>query len=249
MIVYDIHCHLYEYNDEEIARLFEEDKNLRVVAVSDDRESLIRTVALGQAYPDRVIPCAGFHPWNLKRERGSTEAEEILRLAYRLDISCLGEIGLDAKFLSDHTLQIQKEILAKFLLLAREVPVFLVLHSPDAWKEVFLMLVEHDIDKAVFHWYTGSINLAQLIATRGYKISINPAVRVQEKHAQVAKSVPLDSIVLESDAPYDYKGLKLSPLMIRETLKFLAEVRRRSVEELLEIVRENSEKLIGRALV
>ncbi|MEM1873088.1 MAG: TatD family hydrolase [Acidilobaceae archaeon] len=248
MLVYDMHCHLYEYGYEEVSRILEKDRELRVVAVSDDLDSLMRTLELSQIYPDRVVPCAGFHPWNLRRGGGLLEVDEVLRIAYRVGISCLGEVGIDARFVPSYTMQIQREVFLRFLNLARETSSFLVLHTPDAWREVLELLEDFEIDRALFHWYTGPLDLAQLIALRGYKVSINPAIRIQEKHAQIAKSVPLSSIVFESDAPYEYRGLKLSPLMVRDTVKLVAEIRGLSVADLLEVARGNSEKLLGRSL-
>jgi TatD DNase family protein len=95
--IYDMHSHFYEYSDDEIERILAEDKDIVVVAVSDDVESALRTIEIWERYPERVVPCIGFHPWNLKEGRGALEALEALRLAYRFDVPCIGEVGLDRK--------------------------------------------------------------------------------------------------------------------------------------------------------
>lgn len=67
MRVYDMHVHLHEFSLGEVEEILEADKSLVVVAVSDDLESAWRTLDLWHAFGRRVVPCMGFHPWNVGR--------------------------------------------------------------------------------------------------------------------------------------------------------------------------------------
>ncbi len=245
--VYDIHSHLYEYSDSEIEEMLERDRDLVIVAVSDDPWSAKRTLEIWERFPDRVVPCIGYHPWNL-REGGALEAEESLRMAYRHSAPCIGEVGLDLKFLDHSTITAQLTIFRKFVALAAETSAFLNVHAPGAWKLAANVISEHPEARAVIHWYTGPITLAETLSGRGYMFSVNAALRVQRKSLENAKRIPLEAMVFESDGPYDYKGLKLSPLMVRDTIKLVAELRGLSFEEIAAVAVRNSEKLVMSAL-
>ena len=242
MLVYDMHSHLYEYGVRGVEEVLSRDKSLVVVAVSDDPESVMATFELAGVF-DRVVPCAGFHPWNLA-EGGLEAARESLRLAYRLDAPCIGEVGLDRRFVDEYTWGLQLSIFREFLGLAREMGVMLNIHSPDAWNVVAGMLMQEGPVKAMLHWYTGPLPLVWSLGEAGVKVSINAALRVQKKSMRVAVEAPLDHVVFESDGPYEYRGLKLSPVMVRESIRMVADARGLSFEEVAEAARLNSERLL-----
>ena len=237
-----MHCHCHEMSVEELEDIFSRMPDLVVVAVSEDIESLLRTLELAELFP-RLIPCAGLHPWSI-RDNGVGEAEEIARLAARYGLECIGEVGLDRKFLPRRLWKIQVEVFRLFLRTARELGAYVTVHSPGAWRDSVRMIAEEGVWKAMLHWYTGPQDLVQVMAELGIGVSINPALRIQEKHRRIAEIVPLEALVLESDGPYNYKGLRLSPTMIPEAARIIAQLRGMSVETILEAARRNSERLL-----
>ncbi len=241
--IYDMHCHLHEYSLSEVEEILSNAKDTVIVAVSEDVESFLKTIEYYQIFPERIIPCAGFHPWSI-RERSLSEAEELARLAVRHGIACIGEVGLDAKFLPLETWDAQVKIVRLFLRTASEIDAYVTLHAPNAWRPLLEILVEEGVRKAMFHWYTGPLNLIDEIVSYGYKISLNPAIKIQEKHRKVARHAPLESIVFESDGPYKYRGLRLDPRMIPESIKIVAELRGTKPETVAEAARENSARLL-----
>jgi TatD DNase family protein len=242
-MVYDVHCHLHEFKVEDLEEVFNLDRGIRVIAVSDDLESSLRTLDLEKTYPDRVIACVGLHPWSIGEEP-LHRAETIVRMAEREGVRCVGEVGVDARFLPQYTWNIQVRVFSMFIELSRELGAFLNIHAPDAWRSALAELLQHDVRKAVFHWYTGPVELVDVIGGRGYMISVNPAVRIQEKHARIAQLTPLDHLVFESDAPYNYRGLHLNPLMIRDTINLVARLRNIDANELASKARWNTERLL-----
>ncbi len=241
--IYDMHVHLYEFSDHEIKDIIENDPDIVLVAVSDDLDSLGRTLSLHEEYPERIVPCAGFHPWNIG-EVPLSQVDEILRIAYRSDITCIGEVGLDRKFVPQ-TWETQVEVFRKFVKHAVEVDGFLNIHSPDAWQDALSMLLDAGAKKAMFHWYTGPQNLLPAIGEAGFKVSLNPALKIQRKHLAIARIAPLDYIVLESDGPYNYRGLKLTPLLIKEAISLVAKEKGVSASDVIEAAKANSERLIS----
>ncbi len=245
MLIYDMHSHLYEHSDREIEEILEADKTLVIVAVSDDTSSLERTWSLHEAYDDRVIPCGGYHPWNLKEGGSVEEARRTARLAERLGVRCIGEVGLDRKFLPGSTWSLQVEVYKLFIGLARELGAMLNIHAPGAWRDALEMAVEGGVERGMLHWYTGPQDLIMSIAEAGFYASINPAIRIQEKHRRIASLAPLDVLVFESDSPYNYRGLRLSPLMVRESMETVARIKGVSLDTVMERAYMNSRRLLG----
>lgn len=240
--MYDMHCHCSEFEWRELEDILEKLRELVIVAVSEDVESLRETIELSNTYRGRIVACAGFHPW-LIGERSLGELEEVLRIAYRRGIACYGEVGLDRKFVPQ-TWDVQVKVFERILREARETSTLLNIHAPDAWADVLALLLDYEIERALFHWYTGPTWLIPAIGEAGYKVSINVALRIQRKHQAIAREAPLEYIVTESDGPYNYRGLRLSPLMIPETIDLIAKLKGVSAVEVREAVARNAERLL-----
>ncbi len=235
----DGHCHCHEMELSELRRYRE---GYLLVAVSDDVASSYKTLELASIM-DNVVPCIGIHPWSIgEHSVGGVEAIE--RLVSAHNVRCLGEIGLDKVFVRK-SYEKQVEVFERFLGIAREHGLAVNLHTPGAWRIVYEMLLRHDIDKAYFHWYTGPLNLLRDIAGSGYYIGINPAWIMQEKHRRIIEEAPLQIMITESDAPYEYKGLRLTPSLIERSIEKIAEAHGVGKERVLEKIRENASRLYG----
>ncbi len=219
----DMHNHGHELDEETLLK-FKDDYIL--VIVSDDLETSHKTIELSRKY-GFIKPCIGIHPWSIG-DATIDDLERIAEIVDKEDIRCLGEIGLDTRFVAK-TINKQRMFFRKFLELAREYDLLLNLHTAGTWKEVLDLLIRYDIDKAYFHWYTGPLNLLEEIADKGYYIGANPAWKIQAKHRRVLEYAPLDIILTESDAPYKYRGLEMSPELIKDTIEFLAETKDTSI--------------------
>jgi len=240
----DAHCHLHEFGNDEIRKMLEE-IDVIIVAVSDDLESSRRTLSLYREYPDRIKPCLGLHPWSVGEvEAPLQQAREIVKMAEHEGVDCIGEVGLDTKFVPQ-TIEKQREVFRVFLEYASDTGSFMNLHTAGTWEEVLKLVREAGVRRANFHWYTGPQHLLDSIREAGYTISINPAVRIQRKHQEIVKKAPLDMILVESDGPYEYRGLRLTPLLIPETLEIIAGLKNVSVDEVLERVRANAARVLG----
>ena len=229
----DAHCHLYEFDSRDI----EEFKNTLVIAVSDDAKSSHETIELAEEHSN-IIPAVGLHPWSLKEVNPRRELREIREIIEKYDVKVLGEIGLDKKFVPE-TFNMQRMVFRELLGLAREYGLRVNLHAAGAWREVFNEVLSYDLDSVIFHWYTGPLNLLDEIIAQGYYISINPAVKIQEKHRRILEYVKLDYVLTESDGPYDYRGLKLTPKIIQDLLNIISTVKKVSVEDVKWKVYEN----------
>ncbi|AEM38700.1 TatD-related deoxyribonuclease [Pyrolobus fumarii 1A] len=239
----DAHCHLHEFKDEDIRSILES-LDVLIVAVSDDLESARRTLNLYREYPDRIKPCLGLHPWSVGEVEAPLEqAREIVRLAAREGVDCIGEVGLDTRFVPQ-TIDKQREVFSIFLDYAADVDAFMNLHTAGTWEEVYNIVTQRGLKRANFHWYTGPHHLLEKLRESGYVISVNPAVKIQKKHQEIVKMVPLEMILVESDGPYQYRGLNLTPLLIPDTIRVIAELRRESEEAIMEAVQRNAARVL-----
>ncbi len=241
-VLVDAHAHLHEYSDNDIRGIIDGER-IYIVAVSDDKSSSLRTLKLSQEYPDRIRPCIGLHPWEVgKVEAPIASARELVRLAERYGVDCFGEVGLDTKFVGE-TISVQRKVFSVFVEAAREMGAVMNLHTAGTWREVFEEIERAGIERANFHWYTGPHDLLEGIKEMQYTISINPAVLIQKKHQKIVEIAPLDIMLTESDAPYNYRGLKLSPLMVGKVLEKIAEIKRVSVEIVADTVVSNARRV------
>lgn len=236
----DAHCHLHEFSDSDISLISM--LNIDVIAVSDDYSSSVRTLTIAKKYK-WVIPAIGLHPWSIKIN-SIEEANNVSELALNKDnnIRVLGEIGIDKRF-KPETFTYQLQIFKLFIDIAKEINAVLNVHAAGAWEEVLTLLTRSDIPTAIIHWYTGPKELLKDIVDRGLYITINPTVIIQQKHREIARSAPLDIILVESDAPYIYRGMPLHPKNVFDVISYIANIRNMNTEELCHIISNNYIKL------
>ncbi|MFC1848460.1 TatD family hydrolase [Chloroflexota bacterium] len=204
----DSHVHLDEIDD--VDRAVKEAKDVGVmalVAVGQDYESNLKVIDLSEKYKSFVYPALGLHPWNLG-DMTAAQIDRILRLVEDNieGIVAIGEIGLDyhkrVKARADKDRQ--QEVFKEMLALARRYEKPVSVHSRYSWKDSFDLVKESGVAKAVFHWYTGFSSVLREIITEGYFISATPAAEYHDEHRRAIKETPLESLLLETDAPVHY---------------------------------------------
>jgi len=241
--LYDAHCHLHEFSDPEIERFIT--NGYVIIAVSDDLSSSIRTLGIYRKYTNNVIPCIGLHPWNIEKE-SRENIEHLVSLIDREKPPCIGEVGLDKRFLPESSFEKQAEIFRSFLEVASSIDAVVNIHAVDAWRDALKMVISSGVRRAIFHWFNGPEDVLREIIDVGYMVSINAAIKVQDKHKRIARLADLSSILVEIDGPYNYRGMKLSPDMLGEALSIIAEVKGISREDVERTVERNFRRYIYR---
>lgn len=237
----DAHSHIYEL-ESEVSRYV---IDTIVLCVSDDYNSSLATLRLSGKHSG-IIPALGVHPWSLE-EAPLDEVDKVIRLIESNIgvVRFIGEVGLDKRF-KPHTYNIQMSVFKKFLEIARGYDLALNLHTIDAWRDVFKLVYDHDINIAIFHWYTGPTDLIREIVDSGYYISINVAAKIQPKHRRIIKYIPEDNILTETDSPYKYRRLYLTPNLIHEAVDVIAQEKSLDFEETKYIIWRNFRNIISR---
>ena len=241
-IIVDAHSHVYQYSREELEQLLSSTPSFIIVGVGEDLDTSKMVVELAEKYEGKIYPCVGVHPWNI--DGGTGEVDDVLSLAMAEQVDCIGEVGLDKKFVIE-TFDKQVPVFTRFLEYAKENNMVLNIHAAGAWREVFDLLIKHDVSRALFHWYTGPIDLLKDIEYSGYYVSINAAIIIQEKSKRIAEKVPLNIMLLESDGPYNYRGLRLNSRYILEAAKIIGSLRGLTSDEVIRISNENAMSLFN----
>jgi TatD DNase family protein len=216
----DTHCHidLYE-NPFEIIRECEQESIITIGVTN-----LPSHFAMG--YP-HVINCKkvrlalGFHP--LYAERFTKEFH--LFVKYLSMTSYVGEIGLDFSREGKKTKDIQLFYFKKILEELKGKNKILSIHSRKAEKEVLKLLLDNNIKNAIFHWYTGPINLISEIADKGYFFSINPAMIRTKSGQEIISKIPLTNLLTESDGPFiQHQNVQVRPRDVKIAIDYLSKM-------------------------
>ncbi len=218
----DVHAHLDDVEDLPESLREAKERGVRgIVAVGVDIESNKKILQIASGNRGYVYPAIGYHPWQMS-EKG---VEENLSFIQNHIHECvaLGEVGLDYKVKVKK--ELQWKVFGTLLPIAYESGKPVIVHCRFSHQRALEMIVEAKIEKAVFHWYTGSIDLLEKILSAGYFISATPALVYSPPHQEAIKHAPLERILLETDSPVSYQGKEARPKDVRVTLEEVARLK------------------------
>jgi TatD DNase family protein len=193
----------------------------------------------------------GLHPTSVKEDYSAElrfVEEDLARRAW----AAVGEIGLD--FYWDRTFECQQyEAFHLQIEWAVQYRLPIVIHSRDSMKESIGVVRQHAAQgvRGVFHCFGGSLEDARAILDLGFYLGIGGVLTYKNSGLpDVLREIPLDSIVLETDAPYlapvPFRGKRNEPAYLRYVVERLAEVKGVLIEDVAAVMTANTEKLFGR---
>lgn len=245
--IFDTHSHyddikFDEVRDELLSSL--ESRNVgKVITCGVDMPSSLRSKKLAEKY-DYIYFAAGIHPENMDE---ACDTDFIKEMSGHEKCVAVGEIGLDYYFDSSSA-EKQKQVFEKQLILSKELNLPVIVHDRDAHADTLELLKKHR-PKGVVHCFSGSPETAKEIVSLGMYIGIGGVITFKnaKRLPEVAKELPLDRLLLETDCPYlapePFRGKLCNSAMIEYTAKRLAEIRNISYEEVLEATFENAVNL------
>lgn len=248
--LFDTHAHLdfpaiFENLDEVLASGRELGLE-RVVSIGASRGlgSNVRALEIARRY-DFIRCTAGIHPHDAAMctdEVFETIATEFARLP---EVVAIGESGLDYYY-DKAPREVQIDVFRRFLELANEVEKPIVIHSRDAEDDTVRLLRETDTTGGILHCFTGSQKMADEVLERDFYVSFSGIVTFKSAKnlLDVAKNVPLDRLLIETDSPYlapvPYRGKSNQPGYVRHTAEVIAEARGIALDELAEATFANA---------
>ena len=204
-------------------------------------------VALAEKYP-YIYAAVGSHP-DVADEVNEDVLEEYKKLCKQSEkVRAIGEIGLDYHY-EDIPRSVQKEAFRAQMSLARELGLPVIVHERDAHEDGMEIVREFPEVTGVFHCYSGSAEMAKWLVNRGWYIGFTGVLTFKNarKAIEVASSIPIDRIVIETDCPYmspePFRGKRNDPGKVYRMAEKLAEIRGLSVEEARRITMENGKRL------
>jgi len=224
-----------------------------LVSISTRIRHFDRLVKLVEDYPN-VFCSVGTHP-HYAHEELDIPVEEIVRLARHPKVVAIGEAGLDY-FYDNSPREAQAQGFRNHIAAARATGLPLVIHARDADLDVAAILEEATAKgkfPAVLHCFTGGPELARRGLDLGLYVSFSGIVTFKKSDAlrDIARSVPLDRLLVETDAPYlapgKYRGKRNEPAYVVETAAVLAKLRGITTEELAKATTDNFFRLYSKA--
>jgi TatD DNase family protein len=247
----DTHAHLEEMDDLEKVLLESREAGvMAIIAVGSDLKTNKKTLEIAEKYQGFVYPALGWHPWYINESAMDANIEFIE--ANIDNARGVGEIGLDyhKRVRAGADKDLQKTVLRKLLKIAKDHDKPALIHSRYAWRDALTAVEIAGLEKAVFHWYTGPSGVLRDIIGHGFYISVTPAVEYHEEHRRAVKEVPLERMLLETDAPVTYgRGrdfeFEARPADVNRSLKGAAAIKGLGEEEVAAVTTENAIKLFG----
>ena len=221
----------------------------KVVIPGVEPSGFDRIIKLCEEYPD-VYGAVGVHPEELNsyNEEAESRIKELLK---HKKIIAIGEIGLDY-YWDKSQIEKQKEIFERQILIAKQAQKPILVHDREAHLDSFEILKKTNAAETgvVMHCFSGSPEFAQQCINEGFYIALGGVVTFKnaKKVKEVAKTVPLDKLLLETDAPYmtpvPFRGKENQPAYVKFVAEEIAQLRGVSFEEIAEATTANAKKLL-----
>ena len=241
-MIVDSHCHLHDpaFADVRSAVIRATEHNVwGAVAVGCDLATNERTLLAAAENPKSVWPALGFHPeWKLTRADLAAVEEQISASHARL--IAVGEVGLPWYSLggvadAEQIRREGRERLDRLVGLAVRFDLPVILHAPHgAAAEALAVLKRHGAERAVFHWHKASAEVTREIVDAGYVVSVTPDVVYRDRDREMVEAVPLESLLVESDAPWQYQGefenITSGPWLVARVAEEVAKIKRLPVD-------------------
>ncbi|MFZ9441656.1 MAG: TatD family hydrolase [Candidatus Nanopelagicaceae bacterium] len=225
----------------------------QVVQIGYDLEQSRWSVGVAQAWIGRALAAVALHPNEAPVVDDLDEQlREIEQLAAHPRVRGIGETGLDYFRTPEELREKQEFSFRSHIAIAKRTNKALIIHDRDAHEDILNVLKEEGApQKVIFHCYSGDAQMAKECIRAGYFLSYSGTVTFKNAPdlREALKITPLTNLLVETDAPFltpaPFRGALNSPAQIARTIRFMAEVLERPVEELCHATRENALALFG----
>lgn len=232
-------------------------ESLRVINVGSQLQTSLAAIELAQQYPRQMYAAVGFHPCHA----GDTDFHELqfteLTEKYTDQIVAIGEIGLDFFRLPEEPagqktilIERQKTILRFFLKLSEERNLPIIFHCRDAYNELLDEIESSELSAGgVVHCFLGDQPTADKFLARGLHLGCTGIITFTDDPGllEVIKNVPLESLLIETDAPYlapvPYRRQRNEPIYVKHVAEKIAELKKIPYQVVVNATTKNAEQL------
>ncbi|MCM0649473.1 TatD family hydrolase [Clostridium swellfunianum] len=250
--IFDSHAHYddesFNEDREQVIKELKENGIVGVLNCGASFEGARTSVALADKY-DIFYAAVGIHPENAL-EFNQNVLEELRDMAKNKRVRAIGEIGLDYYYEENPPREVQKSVFRAQMKLAEELNLPVVIHDRDAHEDTLNILKEFPKVKGVLHCFSGSVEFARECLKLGYNIGFTGVVTFKnaKKLVEVAKEVPLDRMLVETDCPYmaptPFRGKRNRSDYINYIIEKIAKIKAVSEEEISKATINNTKLML-----
>jgi len=250
-MLFDTHAHLnvkqFSEDEKEVIQRAKDHDVSNIAVVGFDHETIAKAFELSDHY-EGIYPIIGWHPTEAGSYTNAVE-EKLIDLLQTRNVVAMGEMGLDYHWMEDSK-AVQKEAFRRQIRVAKELDIPITVHNRDSTEDVYHVLKEEHVGDVggIMHsfnltpeWMERFLDLGMHISFSGV-LTFKNAPEVKES----AKKVPLDKLLIETDAPFlspePNRGKRNEPSYVRFVAEEIAKVRDMSFEEVAEITTTNAKQ-------
>ena len=253
-MIIDTHAHLDQLeNLEEALHNAAQAGVEAVVVVSMNLESSQRNLEIKKKYnKPKIYLAMGMHP-ELAHVQELDSSLKFIR-EHRRELTAIGEIGLDFwyKWVKKDQAKKdeQKEVFQRHLELAKEFDLPAIIHSRGAWRDCLDIAQRVGVKKAVFHWYSGPVDVLKDILAEGYFVSASPSLAYSPQSREAISHAPIERVLIETDSPVYFtvvpgEGFRAEPKDVIMTLQAYCGLKNVKEEDALEIFNHNAKQFFN----
>ena len=246
----DTHAHICDPAfDKDRAEVLERARKagvVAIIAVGENLSDASRNLELAKSYP-MLKPSAGLYPTVLDLNQAGEMADFIQQ--NHSSLVAIGEVGLDYWVVKEEPQKaLQREILVRFIEIAKELDLPLNIHSRSAGRHAIALLLENNATRVQMHAFDGKAGATMPALEAGYFFSIPPSVTRSRQKQKLVKRLPLSNLLIETDSPVlgPSPDKRNEPANIQQAVKAIAALKDISEEAVIAAVWENTERLYGK---
>lgn len=222
----------------------------KIVIPSVDKNSFERIIEISNKY-EGVYCALGIHPTEAQNAKDE-DFQKMISLSSNPKVVAIGECGLD--YYWDKTyIKEQKKVFIKQIEIAKQLKKALIVHDREAHKDTFDLITQNTNGEIpiIMHCFSGSLEFARECVKKGFYIALGGVVTFKnaKKAHEIAKHIPLENLLLETDAPYltpvPFRGKKNEPAYTKFVAEEIAKIREISFEEVAEATTKNAMTVFG----
>ncbi|MEG1606604.1 MAG: TatD family hydrolase [Mucinivorans sp.] len=255
VLMIDTHSHIFDEafdadRAQVIARAVEAGVELMVMPAIDS-QSYARMFEVARCYPN-CRPTIGLHPTSINENPRYKEELSLVRTIARnspCPLVAIGEVGLDLHWSSDFLAQ-QQYALCYQIELALELKLPLILHTRQAWEPTFEILDNYDTACGVFHSFSGEAESWRRIEPMNFYVGIGGSVTYKKSLLpKILPQIPLERILLETDAPYltpqPYRSERNESCHLNIVAARIAQIKGVTLEQVQHVTTQNARRLFN----
>lgn len=248
----DTHSHInfqdYKEEFDNVLSTIKENGVSKVIIPGVEPSTFDEIISLCEKY-NMLYGAVGVHPSEFQTYNSEVE-NKIYKIAEHNKIVAIGEIGLDYHYGAESKEE-QKNILRKQLKIAEDIQLPVIIHDREAHEDTFQILQDYKLKDVIFHCFSGNAEFAKKCINKGYYIAIGGVVTFKNATdlKESAKIVPLDRLLLETDAPYlapvPFRGKLNTPAYLKYIAQEIANIKDIDIEEVKKQTTINAQRIFN----